>query len=230
MFRANVLSVLLVLLTVGSGVVRAQGRDLDIVAPDGIRLKSTYYPARTPGPAVLLFHQCDRDRHAWASLANALVARGIHVLSPEYRGSYDNRSQPADYDKFPSDFDAALATLKAQSGVDGVHIAAGGASCGVDHAVQLARRSGQIKALVLLSGPTTDEGLSYIRTSSVPVFLAFSADEAGPLPRMKLGVAKSRNPATTIREFMHAGHGVPMFTTQPTLLPELADWLGKVLR
>jgi hypothetical protein len=108
--------------------------------------------------------------------------------------------------------------------------AAGGASCGVDRAVQLARRSGQIKALVLLSGTTTDAGLAYIQSSDIPVFLAFSADEGGPLPKMRSGVAVSKAPLTIIRELENAGHGVPMFSAQPTLLPDLADWLARVLR
>lgn len=43
-------------------------------------------------------------------------------------------------------------------------------------------------------------------------------------------MAASKNEATTIREFDRAGHGVPMFSAQPTLLPELADWLARVLR
>ena len=64
----------------------------------------------------------------------------------------------------------------------------------------------------------------------LPVFFAFSADEGGPLPKMKTDLSASTNPATTIRELQHAGHGVPMFVKQPALLSELADWLAKVLR
>ena len=47
---------------------------------------------------------------------------------------------------------------------------------------------------------------------------------------MKSGVAASKNELTTIKEFDRAGHGVPMFSAQPTLLPDLADWLVKALR
>jgi len=114
--------------------------------------------------------------------------------------------------------------------VDNARLAAGGASCGVDQAVQLARRSSRIKALVLLSGATSDAGLEYVQRAGVPVFFAFSADEGGPLPKMKAGFSASANAATTIRQLEAAGHGVPMFTSQPSLLPELADWLSKVLR
>jgi dienelactone hydrolase len=142
----------------------------------------------------------------------------------------ENASLPSEYPKRSADADAALATLEAQPGVDKNRIAAGGASCGVDFAVQLARRSGRIKALVLLSGPTSETGLAYIKDSNIPVFFAYSADEGGPLPAMKSGVEVSKNSATTIRVFDRAGHGVPMFAAQPKLLPELADWVARVLR
>jgi hypothetical protein len=72
--------------------------------------------------------------------------------------------------------------------------------------------------------------MSYVQSAKLPVFFAFSADEGGPLPKMKADLSVSPNPATTIREFQGAGHGVPMFTTQRTLLAELADWLATVLR
>ena len=72
--------------------------------------------------------------------------------------------------------------------------------------------------------------MAYIKDSNIPVFLAYSADEGGPLPAMKGGVEASKNPSTVVRVFNHAGHGVPMFTSQPSLLPELADWVARVLR
>lgn len=221
---------LLVGLVLAAGTAGAQSRDLDVTGGDGAKLKATYSSPGKPGPGVILLHQCDMNRKAWTSLTAALVERGIHVLAPDARGQGENGALPADFPKHPADIDAALATLVSQPGVDKNRLAAGGASCGVDRAVQLARRSGQIKALVLLSGPTSDAGMEYIQSSGIPVFLAFSTNEGGPLPKMKSGVAASKNALTTIREFEHAGHGVPMFSAQPALLPELADWLAKVLR
>jgi dienelactone hydrolase len=219
---------ILLLLTAGAG--RAQTSDIDVMAADGVKLRATYGSPGKPGPGVILLHQCDRNRKAWDGLSAALTSRGMHTLAMDYRGYGDNGKIPNEYDKLPADVDAALRTLLAQPGVDRAHLAAVGASCGVDHAVQLARRSGQIAALVLLSGPTSDAGLAYIQRSNIPVFLAYSADEGGPLPKMKTGVSASKHPATTVREFDHAGHGVPMFGAQPTLLPSLADWLANVLR
>jgi hypothetical protein len=42
-----------------------QKKDVDIKAPDGVSLKGTYFSAGRPGPAMLLLHQCNMDRHAW---------------------------------------------------------------------------------------------------------------------------------------------------------------------
>lgn len=225
--RISALSIGLLLVASTAG---AQGTTVDVTAADGTKLKATYYSPGKPGPGMILLHQCDMTRKAWSTLAPALTERGIHVLALDYRGYGENGALPTEYPKLPGDVDAALATLMSQSGVDRTRIAAGGASCGVDHAVQLARRSGQIKALMLLSGPTSDAGMAYIQSSGIPVFLAYSADEGGPLPGTKRGVAASKNAATTIREFERAGHGVPMFGAQPALLPEIADWVARVLR
>ena len=142
-----------------AGTVAPPSTDLDVDAADGTKLRATYYTPGRPGPGVILLHQCDMSRKAWSALAAALSERGLHVLAVDYRGYGENRTLPVEYPKLPSDIDAALAALLTQPGVDKDRVAAGGASCGVNHAVQLARRSGRIKALVLLSGPTTEQGL-----------------------------------------------------------------------
>ena len=46
-----------------------QKQDVDIKSPDGVNLKATYYSPGRPGPAMLLLHQCNMDRHAWDGLA-----------------------------------------------------------------------------------------------------------------------------------------------------------------
>lgn len=210
---------------------RAQSTDVDVIAADGAKLKGTYSSPGTRGPGIALFHQCDMNRHAWTTMAAALRERGIHALAIDYRGTGDNRAVPNEYSKRAADADAVLAALVSMPGVDRTRLAAGGASCGVDQAVQLARRNdGQVKALVLLSGAASAAGMTYIHDANLPVFFAFSANEGGPLPGMKADLAGSKHPASRVREFAAAGHGVPMFTSEPALLPEVADWLAAVLR
>ena len=207
-----------------------QIRDVDVVAADKATLRGTYTSPGRPGPGIVLFHQCNMLRGAWTSMAAALAARGVHTLAIDYRGMGDNQAVPNDYAKRASDADAVLAALAAMPGVDANKIAAGGASCGVDQAVQLARRSGTIKALVLLSGSAAESGIAYIRQARLPVFFAFSTDEGGPLPKMDAELSSSSHSSTRIRRLSNAGHGVPMFEKDATLLPELADWVAERLR
>jgi dienelactone hydrolase len=205
-------------------------KDVDVTAADGVKLRGTYTSPAKPGPGIVLFHQCNMLRAAWTSTAAALAERGMHTLAIDYRGMGDNNNIPSDYAKRPSDADAVLAALEAMPGVDANRIAAGGASCGVDQAVQLARRSGKIRALILLSGSTSASGITYITQATLPTFFAFSTDEGGPLPKMDADLSAGGNAQTRIRRLSNAGHGVPMFERDPTLLPELADWLAKALR
>jgi hypothetical protein len=119
-----------------------QGKEVDVTGVDGVKLRGTYTSPGKPGPGIVLFHQCNMLRGAWTSMAAALVERGVHTLAIDYRGMGDNKAVPNDYGQRASDAGAVLAALAAMPGVDANRIAAGGASCGVDQAVQLARRSG----------------------------------------------------------------------------------------
>jgi len=50
-------------------------RNVDLTAPDGIKLKATFFSAREkPAPGVLLLHQCNQQRKNWDDLAARLVS------------------------------------------------------------------------------------------------------------------------------------------------------------
>ena len=217
-------------------------RDLDIRAPDGARLRATFYAAPGTGPAVLLLHQCNMDRKSWDPLAAALSRKGVRVLTFDYRGYGDSDGKPvasltdeelvALFRNAPGDVDAALAALLAQPGVDPDRVAAGGASCGVHQSIQLARRSGRIRALVLLSGSrkALDEGGDYLAANpQIPIFGAASTEDGDSVPTMRGIVRLSKNPETRFRECHDAGHGVPMFSREADLLPAIVDWVSTVL-
>src|SRR5580704_9793460 len=167
---------------------QVQKKDVDIQAGDGVNLKGTYFSAARPGPAMLLLHQCNMDRHAWDGLAADLAANGFHVLAIDYRGfgesggskSTDPDTRAANRQKWPADVDAAFDYLKSQKGVDQSRIAVGGASCGVTQSSDLAARHHEIRALLLLSGMASDAAKAYIASnSSLPVFGAASAGDTG---------------------------------------------------
>jgi pimeloyl-ACP methyl ester carboxylesterase len=203
---------------------------LDVPVPDGTVLKATYYSPGKPGPGVLLLHQCNMDRRAWIGLGDAMARAGLHVLAVDYRGYGESPKASGTYNR-DGDIDASLAALRARSGVDPDRLAAGGASCGVENAVGLARRSGQLKALVLLSGPTSNEGITYLKQQpTMAIFGAASAEEGMAVSSLKSVVATSSNPVSQFRELRDAGHGAAMFAVDSTLVPAIAVWTAAVLR
>src|SRR5262245_6018126 len=183
------------------------GRVVDLGAPDGVTLKGTLFPSASPGPAVLLLHQCDDRRTVWDPLGLRLAAAGITALAVDYRGfgesagpRYDtlSREQQAAVttDAWPGDFDAALAFLSRQSGVDAARIGAAGGSCGVNTAIHLARRHANVKALALLAGPADREARSFIEAPGAPpVFAAAAADDRQTLATLtRIGCNCVSNP------------------------------------
>src|SRR5436853_1128475 len=90
---------------------------IDLTASDGAALKATYFAAGKPGPAVLLLHQCNRQRKIWNDLAQQLATAGINVLTLDFRGFGESSGKRfADLSpqenaqtvaKFPADVDTA---------------------------------------------------------------------------------------------------------------------------
>jgi dienelactone hydrolase len=175
----------------------------------------------------MLFHQCNMDRHAWDSLAAALTTSGFHVLTFTLRGFSDGATtMPAQpLPQWPTDAETALDYLLAQPGVDKGRVAAGGASCGVEHATNLAIAHPEIRALVLLSGNAAPEGVDYVRaTPSVAVFGAATVgDQLASGTRTVVNASK--NPRSTLKMYAGADHGVVLFRTHPDLPKTIVQWL-----
>lgn len=207
-------------------------KDVDIKAPDGMNLKGTYFSAGRPGPAMLLLHQCNMDRHAWDGLAEDLAGNGFHVLTFDYRGFGESEgSKAADAraavrQKWPDDVDAAFAYLTQQRGVDQSRIAVGGASCGVTQSADLAARHHEIRALLLLSGMASDAAKTYIAGNpSLPVFGAASEGDTNAAKGIQEAVAVSKDPKSVVKIYPGTEHGVPMFAKDPDLEPMIVAWL-----
>jgi dienelactone hydrolase len=220
-------------LTVGLSA-EVNKKDVDIQAPDGVNLKGTYFSAGRPGPAMLLLHQCNMDRHAWDGLAADLAGNGFNVLTIDYRGfgasggskSTDPDTRAANRQKWPGDVDAAFEYLTSQKGVDQTRIAVGGASCGVTQSSDLAARHHEIRALMILSGQASDAAKAYIASNaSLPVFGAASEDDAAAAKGIKEAVAMSRDPKSVVKIYEGSEHGVPMFAKNPELEPMIVAWL-----
>ena len=148
-----------------AGAARASvtGTAVELKAADGTKLAATYYSGDRPGPGILLLHQCNKDRSSWNGLAESLARQGFHVLTMDYRGfgqsggtpfldlPPDRRTKNLTGGLWYGDVDVAYDYLRSQPGVRGV-TGAGGASCGVNQSIQLARRHPEVRSLVLLSG------------------------------------------------------------------------------
>lgn len=209
-------------------------------ATDGTMLKATYYTPGKPGPGLVLLHQCNRDRTAWAAFGQAAAARGYHVIAMDYRGYGESGGQrfddfqqqgPVITEKWPGDVDEAFKWLLARPDVDRNRIAAAGASCGVNQSILLASRHPEVRTVMLLSGGVTPAGRSYLRDSPwLPVFAAASHDDGGALDGMRWILGWSRNKANKLVEYRAAGHGTDMFAVEKGLQPLMLDWLDAHLR
>jgi dienelactone hydrolase len=230
----KVLAIALTLACAAGLAAEVQKHDVDITAADGANLKATYFSPGRPGPAVILLHQCNMDRHAWDGLAADLANNGFHVLTFDFRGfgesggskSTDPDTRAAERKKWPSDVDAAYKYLTTQKGVDQSRVAAGGASCGVTQASDLAARERQIKALVLLSGMASDEAKAHIANDkSLPVFGAASEGDTRAAQGIREAVGASKNSKSVLKIYSGTEHGVPMFAKNAELEPMIVTWL-----
>jgi dienelactone hydrolase len=220
-------------------------RVVDLTAPDGATLKATYFGSGLPGPGILLLHQCNRQRKVWDDLAERLAASGLNVLTVDFRGYGESSGKRLDQaspqeadqmekEQWPADVDAAFRYLQAQPGVNRGIMGAGGASCGVNQAVQLARRHSDVRSLVLLSESTDRAGRQFLRDSpNLPLFLAVAdddPDDPGVVEIMQWLYDVSRDPANKFVRYSTGGHGVEMFAAHKELPGMIVEWFNATLK
>src|ERR1700747_1107545 len=218
-------------------------RDVDILAPDGVKIRATFFAAGKPGPGVLLLHMCNTTRKSWEHVAKQLSEKGINALTIDNRGFGESGGPRFDLskpdvikqlnEKWPGDFDAAYEFLASQPGVDKTRIAAGGGSCGVDNALKLAERHTDLKSLVLLAGGTDLAGINYIaQHPELPIFTAAAADDQynpNTIQLMQWFSEISGNPRTKFSGFKDGRHGTEIFGPHPELVHQIAAFLVDTL-
>ena len=216
-------------------------RTVDLAASDGTKLKATYFAASKPGPGVILLHQCNQQRHSWDQVAAHLAASGIHVLTVDYRGFGESGGTPvkdlppADFgkvmqEKWPGDIDVAFAYLQAQPGVSHTIAGAGGASCGVNQSIQLARRHPEVQTLVLLSGNTTRDGREFLsKSQKLPGLFSAADDDGGAVEVMQWLYSLSTNPGSKFVQYQTGGHGTNMFAAHKELPDMIVAWYLQTL-
>ncbi len=232
----------LMILAVSCVAQQAPGpRVVDLTAADGTKLKASFFSAGKPAPGVLLLHQCNQQRKGWDGLATRLAAAGISVMTLDYRGYGESEgTAPKDLpqaeavkvlnEKWPGDVDVAYRYLVSQPGVDRHIVGAGGASCGVNQAIQVARRHPEVKSLVLLSGNADREARAFLSASEkLPVLLSAADDNGGAVELMKWLYSLSANPGSRFAEYPNGGHGVEMFAAHKELPAMIVEWYVQTL-
>src|SRR5271154_6430379 len=219
-------------------------RVVDLTAVDGTVLKASFFAAGKPGPGVILLHQCNRQRKVWDGLAGSLAGAGISVITLDFRGFGDSggtaldkltpEKAGRDMEKvWPGDVDLALHYLESQTGVNHDLIGVGGASCGVNQAVQLARRHTEVKSLALLSEGTDRVGREFLRKSpGLPLFLAAADDDPDPgvVGIMQWLGGLSPDAMNKFVRYSTGGHGVEMFAAHAELPGMIVDWFRATLK
>jgi dienelactone hydrolase len=159
-------------------------RTVDLKSTDGTILKATYFPAATPGPGVLLYHQSNRSRSSWDDVPRQLAAAGINALTVDERGYGESSGKKEDREQFHgADLNTAFEYLVSQPGVQRDVIGAAGAGwLGVDNSVETARLHPlQLKSLVLISGETLLPQLKFLQqASTLPGLFIVSDDDEYP--------------------------------------------------
>src|SRR5499425_1288339 len=197
--------------------IYAEKKEVAIKAADGFTLKATMYSAGKIGPGILLLHQCNADRQIYDTLGTMLSSAGYNALTLDFRGF--GGSKNAQYpdlasarDKMPADVDAAFSFLTTQGLVNKTVLGVIGGSCGVNQAIQAARRHPEIKTLVLLSGGTDADGEAFIKSSAkMPIMGAASEEDTNAAVSIKKLVGLSTNRDSALSMFNGAGHAATMF-------------------
>ena len=208
----------------------AEKKDVTIAAGDGFALKGSLYSTGKIGPGILLLHQCNADRQIYDTLGNMLSAAGYNALTVDFRGF--GGSKNAQYpdlasarDKMPGDVDAAFKFLTTQDSVNKTVLGVIGGSCGVNQAIQAARRHPEFKTLVLLSGGTDADGESFVKNSAkMPIFGAASEEDSAAAASIKKIVGLSPNKDSQLSMLKGAGHAASMFEKEPDLQADIVIW------
>jgi len=208
----------------------ADKKEVTIAADDGFSLKGTFYSAGKVGPGLLLLHQCNADRQIYDTLGTMLSVAGYNALTLDFRGFGGSRNAQykdlaASRDKMPGDVDAAFKFLTSQDQVNKTVIGVVGGSCGVNQAIQAARRHPEVKTLVLLSGGTDADGEAFIKNAAkMPIMGAASEEDTSAAASIKKLVGLSTNRDSALNMFNGAGHAATMFEKQPDLQADIVIW------
>lgn len=200
---------------------------------------------RGPVPAALLLHRAAGSRREYASLAEALVIRGVASLRLDLRGHGDSsnlgRFEPpyaetrAVLADTRDDVNVALRWIATRSRVDAKRIAVVGASYSGEAIGEALRQSGEeVAAHVLLSpGSFSRESIALVDAGETPWLFIRTSDESEDSVEFIDAVFEALatdSETAEIRVLRGAGHATEIFGTHPAVVEQIADWLAGRLR
>lgn len=230
------------------------GKQVEVVTKDRVKLAGTIWSASQPGGAgVVLLHMVKSDRGAWAPLVPHLRARGLTVLTIDLRGHGANvkkgfdplaqrveKRDPKLFADMHQDAIAAVRFLVKEGRCDPKRIALVGASVGASIALDAARRYPSEASAVCCMSPGANylglDSLEHAKTwpAETPLLLlvhrieseqgAVALHEA--LPKSRVVVYEDATPADASKDGASWAHGTRMFGRIPLVEQTVASFVA----
>jgi len=219
-------------------------------AEDGFKLQASYVSGGIESTkAVLMLHQCNRNKDMYASLAKSLAAEGIHSLALDLRGyggstneQYVKQEAAIDTSTrekliahyrsmmenvWPLDVDAAYKTLVKKVG--GNNIAFIGASCGGEQGIKLAKKY-QPKSFIFFSAPMNEATVAdFEKLNHIPAMIIAAQGDTPTFKSSNEIFLAAKNKATRLFSYKGKGHGEPLFELDSNLEKMMLVWFKEYL-
>jgi pimeloyl-ACP methyl ester carboxylesterase len=220
-------------------------REVTFATADGVTISATFRAASVPeAPAVILVHQLSSTRAEWQPLLDRLRAQpALTTLAIDMRGHGESTRGPAgalDWHSFDTaqwvatrlDVLAAVAFLaSAESGVHPASIAGVGSSIGSTAVVAAAAEDPRLRPLVTLSPGRAYHGFDAITPAlalhDCPILAVVAYTETDSVDTAQTFARLTHVPAYVADG---PGHGVVLFSTMPSTLDHVEDFLRTQLR
>jgi pimeloyl-ACP methyl ester carboxylesterase len=209
---------------------------------DEVTIVGDWVTAPTMIGAVILLHSMPQNRLSWSAFQSLLATRNLASLAIDLRGHGESLQGPGgagiDFKNFSdTEHQSALYDVIAayewvlRRGIDPVRIALGGASIGANLAVQMLVEETRLRGAVLLSPGKNYHGLD--ATQDIEAILphqsvwiaASEGDDQEAFESAKKMSEVTPSDRKTFVPLKNAGHGLAMFTAQPPLAEQAADFL-----
>ncbi len=218
---------------------------LKVPLRDGYQLAAELLLPQSSKGAVLLLHQCNRDRKMWAPVVRLLNERAFSTMTVDARGFGESKSEQFNialsdeaYDKatahFPTDAHDIYGVWTTQTSKAKIR-AVVGASCGGAMASRLAGDYKDITALVLFSPALRPYWFEEERwpplhaRKEMPILGIVSIGDTNSLIGVMRAVNASEAERTEFIRYNGRRHGEPLFGFDPSLPDKIAIWIEGAL-